>query len=59
MSSPLFNGDSTAMIFVTPRQTTATLPATDVKVLYNSGIWSLCSPSLATGQSYNILVINQ
>jgi hypothetical protein len=61
MSSPLFNGDENAMIFVTPRQTTATLPATDVKVVYNTGTWYLCSPSLslASDQSYNILVINQ
>ena len=59
MSSPLFNGDSNAMIFVTPRQTTVTVPATDVRVLYNTGTWSLCSPSLAPGMTYNVLVINQ
>jgi hypothetical protein len=59
MSSPLFNGDPNAMIFVTPRQTTVTVPATDVRVLYNTGIWSLCSPSLAPGMTYNLLVINQ
>ncbi len=59
LSSPLFNGDPNAMIFVTPRQTTGTVPATDVRVLYNSPTWNLCSPSLATGHSYNILVINQ
>jgi len=58
LSSPLFNSDPNAMIFVTPRQTTITVPATDVRVLYNSG-WNLCSPSLAPGMTYNILVINQ
>jgi hypothetical protein len=59
MSSPLFDGDPNAMIFVTPRQTDATLPATNVKVVYGFGIWDLCSPSLAPGMMYNILVINQ
>jgi len=58
LSSPLFDSDPNAMIFVTPRQTTITVPATDVRVLYNSG-WNLCSPSLAPGMTYNILVINQ
>ena len=58
LSSPLFDGDPNAMIFVTPRQTTITVPATDVRVLYNSG-WNLCSPSLAPGMTYNILVVNQ
>ena len=59
LSSPLFNGDPSAMIFVTPRQTTVTVPATDVRVLYNTGTWNLCSPSLAPGMTYNVLVINQ
>jgi len=59
MSSPLFNADPNAMIFVTPRQTTPTVPAHDVRVLYNTGIWYLCSPSLAPGMTYNVLVINQ
>jgi hypothetical protein len=61
MTSPLFNNDPNAMIFVTPRQTTTTVPATDVRVLYNTGIWSLCSASssLASGMTYNVLVVNQ
>ena len=59
LSSPLFNSDPDAMLFVTPRQTTGTMPATDVRVLYNTGVWYLCSPSLASGMTYNVLVINQ
>jgi hypothetical protein len=59
MSSPLFNGDPNAMIFVTPRQTGAIAPARDVQVSYSSGIWYLYSPTLANGMTYNVLVINQ
>jgi hypothetical protein len=58
MSSPLFNGDPNAMIFVTPRQTSV-VPARDVQVSYSSGIWYLYSPTLANGMTYNVLVINQ
>lgn len=56
---PLINGDPNAMIIVTPRQDTVTVPATDVRVIYNTGSWSLCSPSLAPGMKYNMLIINQ
>jgi hypothetical protein len=59
MLNPLLNSDSNAMIIVTPRQTGATVPATDIRVVYNTGTWYLCSPSLAPGMTYNILVINQ
>ncbi len=57
--NPLVNGDPSAMIIVTPRQTTTVVPATDVRVLYNTGTWYLCSPSLAPDMTYNVLVINQ
>jgi hypothetical protein len=56
---PLVAGDPNAMMIVTPRQDTGTVPASDVRVLYNTGVWYLCSPSLATGMKYNVLVINQ
>jgi hypothetical protein len=59
MSNPLFDGDTYAMLFVTPRQTTGTVPATDIRVLYTTGYWYLCSPTLASGMTYNVLVINQ
>jgi hypothetical protein len=61
LSSPLFTGDPDAMLFVTPREVTLSTPspAKDVEVLYNAGFWYLCSPSLATGMTYNVLVINQ
>jgi hypothetical protein len=59
MGNPLLNNDPNAMIFITPRQTAATAPATDVKVLYTAPTWYLCSPSLAAGMTYNVLIINQ
>jgi hypothetical protein len=57
--NPLINGDPNAIIIVTPRQDTITVPSTDVRVLYNTGIWNLCSPTLAPGMEYNMLIINQ
>ncbi|HKC25711.1 MAG TPA: hypothetical protein VKF32_13255 [Thermoanaerobaculia bacterium] len=55
---PLLDGDPNAILIVTPRQA-PTLPARDVWVLYSAGVWNLCSPSLATGMKYDILVIKQ
>ncbi len=52
LSSPLFNGDSNAMIFVTPRQTTATTPATDVRVLYST--WWLASVQPIVGPRHDV-----
>lgn len=59
MANPLLDGNSDAIVMLTPRQDTGTVPATDVRALYNSGTWYVCSPSLGTGMKYDVLVINQ
>ena len=60
MSHPLIDGIFNVILIVTPRQDTFTIPATDVWVFWIVGPkWELCSPTLATGMKYNILVISR
>jgi hypothetical protein len=59
INNALSDGDPNAILVVTPRQDTPTVPAVDVYVLYSSGHWYMHSPSLTPGMRYNILVIKQ
>jgi hypothetical protein len=59
INNPLTDGRPDAILLVTPHQVTIIVPATDIRVLFDSRQWNICSPSLAADMYYNILVINR